>query len=263
MKSFLILCGTVFLAAVFSGGARADQWDKKTIVTLSEPVEVPGAILQPGKYVIKLMDSPSNRNIVRIMNDRENHVFTTALTVSAYRTQAPDKTVFTFYEMPHGQPDVLNTWFYPGDTNGQQFLYSKQRAAEIAMATRQNVPVSAESVSPPAPTQSDTGAAPSTESGETMTPSPAPPPENEEASAAAPAAGANGAEAGEPSTAQDQAPPPQPPPATDQPPATDTAGTADRSAEMPKTAGNTAVFGLLGFSAIALALAMRLARRVV
>jgi hypothetical protein len=32
--------------------AAADAWDKKTIVTFSAPVEVPGKVLTPGTYVL-------------------------------------------------------------------------------------------------------------------------------------------------------------------------------------------------------------------
>ena len=42
--------------------ARADAWDKETIVTFSNPVEVPGQVLQPGTYVFKLADSQGSRH---------------------------------------------------------------------------------------------------------------------------------------------------------------------------------------------------------
>ena len=40
--------------------ANADAWNKKTYVTISQSIEVPGAILAPGKYVFKLMENESN-----------------------------------------------------------------------------------------------------------------------------------------------------------------------------------------------------------
>ena len=60
--------------AVSLSVVRADTWDKKTIVSFSQPVEVPGAILQPGKYVMKLVDSQSDRHVVQFTNERQNHV---------------------------------------------------------------------------------------------------------------------------------------------------------------------------------------------
>src|SRR5436309_11914527 len=61
--------------------AMADTWNKKTVITINEPVQVPGAILQPGKYVMKLMDSQSDRHIVQIFNDREDQIQTTILAI--------------------------------------------------------------------------------------------------------------------------------------------------------------------------------------
>jgi hypothetical protein len=113
---------------------RADDWDKKTEVTFAEPVEVPGAVLEPGHYVLKLLGSPSNRNIVEIQN--EDHVAMVMFTIPVDRPDPPDRTVLTFYEMPAGQPRALHQWFYPGDRMGREFVYSTKRAKEIALATK-------------------------------------------------------------------------------------------------------------------------------
>lgn len=115
---------------------HADAWDKKTIATFSQSIEIPGKILAPGTYVFKLMDSPSNRHIVRITNEREDQVIATVLAIPNYRLEPKSKTVFTFYEMPGGQPEVLREWFYPGDNFGQEFAYSKKRHLEILAAIR-------------------------------------------------------------------------------------------------------------------------------
>ena len=56
----MVFClSLVVLAALPS--AKADDWNKKTTVTFSAPVEVPGVgaqILPAGTYVFKLLDSP-------------------------------------------------------------------------------------------------------------------------------------------------------------------------------------------------------------
>ncbi len=121
--------------------ANADAWNKKTYVTISRSIEVPGAVLPPGKYVFKLMDSASNRHIVQILNADENHVFTTNLAVAKQRMEPADKTVLTFYEMPGGGPEPVRSWFYPGDTIGQEFAYPGKRATEISRVVGVKVPV--------------------------------------------------------------------------------------------------------------------------
>jgi len=147
-SNVLLPCALFFGALAPSG--FADVWNKKTIVDFPNAVEVPGTILQPGKYVMKLVDSQSNRHIVQISNAREDHVFATILAIPNYRQEPTGKTVLTFYEVRGGgQPEPLKAWFYPGDNYGQEFAYSKRRAREIAMASRQSVTSESGTVTPP------------------------------------------------------------------------------------------------------------------
>ena len=92
-------------------------FNKKTIITFSEPFEVPGVdaqVLPAGTYVFKLLDSLSDRNIVRITNAEGTHVYTTILAIANYRLKPTDKTVLTFKERGEGQPEAIKAWFYPG-----------------------------------------------------------------------------------------------------------------------------------------------------
>jgi len=120
--------------------ALADQWNKKTILTVNEAIQVPGKVLQPGKYVMRLLDSPSNRHIVQIFNDREDQLQTTVLAIPNYRLQPTGKTEFQWWEVPAGQPKALRAWFYPGDNFGQEFAYPKNEAVQIATLTHETVP---------------------------------------------------------------------------------------------------------------------------
>ena len=42
------------------------------------------------------------------------------------------KTVITFGERGAGFPEAIRAWFYPGDNFGQEFVYPKKRAVELA-----------------------------------------------------------------------------------------------------------------------------------
>jgi hypothetical protein len=134
-----IICLTLGALALPSR-VNADASDKKTIVTFSQPVEIPGAqVLPAGTYVFKLLDSSSNRNIVQIFNEAQNHVYATILAIPNSRLQATDKTVITFGERAAGKPEAIRAWFYPGANRGQEFVYPKTRAIELAKITRQPV----------------------------------------------------------------------------------------------------------------------------
>ena len=119
----------------------ADEWNKKTVLTVEEPIQVPGATLQPGRYVMKLADSVSDRHIVQIFNADENHLITTILAIPNYRLEPGGKTVVSFWETPPGQPKALRAWFYPGDNFGQEFAYPKTEATTIASNAQANVPM--------------------------------------------------------------------------------------------------------------------------
>lgn len=137
----MIFCISV-LALAISTRAKADEYNKKTIVTFSAPVEIPGVgaqVLPAGKYVIKLVNSVSNRDIVQIWNEDETHVYATILAIPNYRLKVTGKTVMTFKERSAGSPEALKAWFYPGNTFGQEFVYPKARAIEIAKAANEPV----------------------------------------------------------------------------------------------------------------------------
>ena len=72
LKAFAATLGLASL--ILTPAAMADQWNKKTYITINESIQVPGKVLQPGKYVMKLADSPSNRHIVQIYNEREDQL---------------------------------------------------------------------------------------------------------------------------------------------------------------------------------------------
>jgi hypothetical protein len=133
------------MGAVFSSSAKADEWNRKTVITFSGPVEIPGVhlkgwrVLPAGTYVFKILDSQSDRHIVQIFNKAETQVYATILAIPNYRLKATDKTVVTFRERPAGQPEALRAWFYPGRQWGEEFVYPKARAIELAKET--NTPV--------------------------------------------------------------------------------------------------------------------------
>jgi hypothetical protein len=137
----MILC-LCLVAVVLSTGAQADTWNKTTVVTFSQPVEVPGVgaqVLPAGTYVFRLMDSRPNRHIVQIWNREESHIFTTILAIPNWRVKPTSKTVITFGERGEGQPEAIRTWFYPGDNLGQEFVYPKARAIELAKVSGEPV----------------------------------------------------------------------------------------------------------------------------
>jgi hypothetical protein len=139
-KTAMTVCCITLMGVMLAPSAMADQWDRKTVVTFSGPVEIPGVhlagwdVLPAGIYVFKILDSQADRHIVQIFNEDE-----TILAIPNYRLKATDKTVISFRERPAGQPEALRAWFYPGRNWGEEFVYPKAKAIELAKLT--NTPV--------------------------------------------------------------------------------------------------------------------------
>jgi len=251
----IVCCAITLGALVFALVTQADQWNKKTILTINETLQIPGATLTPGKYVFKLMDSPANRHIVQVFNGDETQLITTILAIPNYRLQPTGKTEFGFWEMPQGSPPALRAWFYPGDNFGQEFAYPKTEATKIAAATHE-------------PVQS---IADQTKSEELNTTSVTP----EGAANTEPAAAASAAPQPAPQTAPEPVRTPEPATPTTGVTAADQSArdttavntaadrsrsAADRSA-LPATASLFPLVGMIGFLSVGLGLVLRVIRQ--
>jgi hypothetical protein len=152
MNTAWVGLGLVF-AGVAALPALADEWNKETIFTFNEAVEVPGHVLTPGKYVFRLADSSSDRNIVQIFSedkkDRE-HLVTTLLAIPDYRLATPEKPLVNFEERRGDSPEAIKSWFYPGDNYGWEFVYPKSERLEAAV-NKPALTASAPPVSVPTP----------------------------------------------------------------------------------------------------------------
>jgi hypothetical protein len=221
----------VFAAAmgmiIIAPGARADDWDHKTIVTTSAPLNVAGTVLEPGKYVFQLLNTAPYEHVVQIMNFRENHVYRTVIAhpVSYMeqgipaRLQGPEagKAHFTFWETTAGEPRALRDWYHQGSFQGEEFPYHRMAVTQVSQLTQTTPP-------PPAAVEAPAPAPPA----EVAQNTPPPPP------------------AETPAPAPEATPAPQPEPST----------VAENPAPqlIPQTAGYIPLLGLLGFGSIGLAL---------
>jgi hypothetical protein len=121
-------------------GAKADEWNQKTVFTFSGPVEIPGQILPAGTYVFKLHNSDSYRHIVQVFNKDENHVFGTFFAIPDYHLHPSSEPIINSHERAAGSPIAVKAWFYPGPTYDHEFVYPKTKAVALARANNTPVP---------------------------------------------------------------------------------------------------------------------------
>ena len=119
--SLIAACFAMLFAAT---GARADEWNKKTIVTFTQPVELPGDIVLPaGEYVFKIADLTATRDVVFVYNAEENQLLATVFAIPTARIVPAEKSYMGFEERAAGMPVALHEWIYPGAYFGIEFVY--------------------------------------------------------------------------------------------------------------------------------------------
>ncbi len=148
LKVILVALALTFVGAIFASGIQANDWNKVTVMTFSQPIEIPGQILPAGTYTVKLVNIASERHVVQFLDADGIKVFATVLAINDWRLHPTGQTVVKFSERPGDSPEALKAWFYPGDNFGQEFVYPKHRAIELAMAAKEPVPAIAEETAP-------------------------------------------------------------------------------------------------------------------
>jgi hypothetical protein len=108
-------------SGVFTTVAKADEWNKKTNITINQAIQVQDTILQPGSYVLKLVDLATERYLVEILDQAGDRVITAVFTVPTFRNEPTGDSQFNFYASESAAVPELHTWFYPGDLYGFEF----------------------------------------------------------------------------------------------------------------------------------------------
>src|SRR5215472_15772689 len=120
--------------------AQSEEWSKKSVLTLQDSFEVPGMVLKPGTYVLKADDNSGNpRTLVRLLSQDESQTLTTFVAIPDNRMRPESDVVVTFFNGVIDGPKSVQTWYYPGEMNGYEFVYPKTRAKEIAKHTDDHV----------------------------------------------------------------------------------------------------------------------------
>ena len=123
----------VLLALSLPRAASEDDWDKKTVVTFDQDVEIPGQVLPAGTYVFKLFSSSSNRCIVQVWAEGESQPLATLITVGDTYPNDSGKSYFVLDMIgtDEGYPPAVVSWFFAGSHEGRDFIYSGYSTTRI------------------------------------------------------------------------------------------------------------------------------------
>lgn len=135
-----LLSAAVFAVATFIATAPLSaqmEFDTKkaTYFTFSAPVALPSVTLAPGKYLFRLADSTANRNIVMVYTGDGAKLMSVFLTMPAERNEVSDNAEVRFYETPANTAAPIQSWWFPGQKQGWEFVYPRNQAMEIAKSS--------------------------------------------------------------------------------------------------------------------------------
>ena len=139
-KLFLA-CALAFVVSLAGASASAQEpTNQITYFTFSAPFELPGGKTLPaGKYVFKILDSPSNRHVVQIMSEDQMTMHATLHAIPAQRMEPSNEPEVRFMEAEANMAPAIRTWWYPGRSIGHEFIYPKDHARRLASRQSEGV----------------------------------------------------------------------------------------------------------------------------
>jgi hypothetical protein len=144
IRKVALACMTAAMVTVSVNAGAQGPANQDTFFTFSQAVELPKTTLPAGTYFFQLMDSPSNRHIVKVMSQDRTKLYATLMAIPYYSTDRPsDDPQVRFLEVPAANgvaaSNAIKIWFYPGNTVGHEFIWPRDKALALARATSQTV----------------------------------------------------------------------------------------------------------------------------
>jgi hypothetical protein len=139
MKVLRTACGIAAAVALAAGVALAQPNDKRTVFTFDRPISLPGVTLPAGKYMFRLVDTETTRKVVQVLSENGKTPYVMLHTIPDIRRDASGSPEVRFLETAKGQPSAVKTWWYPQERIGYEFIYPKEQARRLALAITEPV----------------------------------------------------------------------------------------------------------------------------
>jgi len=125
-KSSVVAVGIVLALAVAAVSGDASDMSKRTSLTFSKAVSLPGVTLAAGTYVFEVANPLSGHNVVMVRSKEDyRHVYFMGFTYLIDRPAglAENRPVILGEAAPGSAPPIL-AWF-PGGATGHEFIYRR------------------------------------------------------------------------------------------------------------------------------------------
>jgi hypothetical protein len=145
MRAWRILGLTLAITGLVAPSLYAqynNRYMELSYLTFNAPFQVPGVALPAGTYRFQMAPILTGKAVVQVLSQDGQHIYASFIARQVHRVayQAPTKTVVMFAERPAGIPQAVKEWFYPGDSFGEEFVYPRSTAVQIARVNHTSVP---------------------------------------------------------------------------------------------------------------------------
>ena len=144
IRKVALACMTAAMVTTSMNAGAQGPRNQDTFFTFSQAVELPKTTLPAGTYFFQLMDSDSNRHIVKVMSQDRKQLLATLMAIPYYSNdRPPDDPQVRFLETPAANgvaaSNAIKIWFYPGNSVGHEFIWPRGKAMQLAKATGEPV----------------------------------------------------------------------------------------------------------------------------
>jgi hypothetical protein len=128
-KLLWMVCGFALVALALVPRARATSNEhKRTYLTFSHPVALPGVALGSGTYIFEIATPASGADVVRVMSaDRSISYFMGFTNAVARPHTMPRNQMVSLGESAAGVAPPITVWWPEHDSTGRQFVYPATR----------------------------------------------------------------------------------------------------------------------------------------
>jgi hypothetical protein len=132
-RSLTVICAALLLALGVAA-ASAQPFDKRTTFRFTGPVAVPGVTLPAGGYVFRVADS-AGRDVIQVLSADGKTPYAMFFALRATRAEAAKNPEVRFLETAEGMPRAVESWWYPAERSGYEFVYPREQARLLAKGT--------------------------------------------------------------------------------------------------------------------------------
>lgn len=132
-KLAVMVLSILLLGAVLAPQARADEGNNEILFTVNQPVEIPGRVLGPGRYELKLLGFGDT--VAGVWSAHGQQFYGLVSTTPVSRTHGISRLRIDLSKPHAGQLARIKDWYYPGDHYGYRLVYPASQTQPAQSST--------------------------------------------------------------------------------------------------------------------------------